>query len=114
MEIRELQELKSRWEKLTAQLADQFGEAPDLQTVIFLIGVQELGKGPQKFSKDEKQDIMHIATCKLLSQFGYYELEGADQDGWPHWKLIKPLPPLTMKEQDLLLKQAALTYFENI
>jgi len=114
MDIQELQELKARWENLTLQLADQFGEAPDLQTIIFLIGVQELGKGPQKFSKDEKQDIMHIATCKLLSQFGYYELEGADQEGWPHWKLIKPMPPLSLKEQDLLLKQAALQYFEAL
>ena len=114
MEIKELQELKMKWEGLTAQLADQFGEAPDLQAVIFLIGVQELGRGPQKFSKDEKEDLMHIATCKLLSQFGYYELEGADQDGWPHWKTIKKLPPLTLKEQDLLLKQAALFYFENL
>ncbi len=114
MDIQELQELKTKWETLTLQMADQFGESPDLQTIIFLIGVQELGKGPQKFSKDEKQDIMHIATCKLLSQFGYYELEGADQEGWPHWKLIKPLPPLSMKEQDLLLKQAALQYFEML
>lgn len=103
-----------KWEELTLQLADQFGEAPDLQAVIFLIGVQELGKGPQKFSKDEKEDLMHIATCKLLSEFGYYELEGADQDGWPHWKALKKLPPLTLKEQDLLLKQAALHYFENL
>ena len=113
MEIKELQELKAKWEALTAKLSDQFGEPPDLQAVIFLIGVQELGKGPQKFSKDEKQDLMHIATCKLLSQFGYYELEGADQDGWPHWKLIRPLPPLSMKEQDLLLKQAVLFYFDS-
>jgi len=113
MDSVDLQELRLGWEKLTLRLADQFGEPPDLQTIIFLIGVQELGKGPQKFSKDEKQDIMHIGTCRLLSQFGYYELEGSDQDGWPHWKLVKPLPPLSLKEQDLLLKQATLQYFEN-
>src|SRR5437016_3333471 len=89
MDAEEIQQLKTRWETLTSRLADQFGEAPDLQALIFLIGVQELGKGPQKFSKDEKQDIMHIATCKLLSQFGYYELAASDQDGWPHWNLIR-------------------------
>src|SRR4029077_13086892 len=111
MDIQELQELKARWQTLTSQLADQFGEAPDLQTIIFLIGVQELGKGPQKFSKDEKQDLMHIATCKLLSQYGYYLLEGKDQDGWPLWTSIKQLPPLTLREQDTLLKQAVIDYF---
>ncbi|MCX6290657.1 MAG: hypothetical protein NT126_02715 [Bacteroidetes bacterium] len=113
MEEQELSQLKKSWEMLTANLADRFGEQPDLQAVIFLIGVQELGRGPQKFSKDEKQDLMHIATCRLLSQFDYYELAGLDEEGWPHWKLLKPLPVLSLKEQDILLKQAVLLYFEN-
>ncbi|MCC7231760.1 MAG: hypothetical protein IT242_02355 [Bacteroidia bacterium] len=105
--------LKHRWETLTARLALQFGEAPDLQSVLFLVGVQELGRGPMKYTKDEKQDLMHIAVCRLLSRFGYYELTGLDEQGWPHWKLIRKLPALTLREQDLLLKQAILDYFEN-
>jgi hypothetical protein len=113
MDTQDLQQLKLKWETLTIRLADQFGEEPDLQALIFLIGVQELGRGPQKFSKDEKEDLMHIATCKLLSMFGYYELRGLDQDGWPHWELIKKLPPLSLREQDILLKQAVLQYFEE-
>ncbi|HNS12155.1 MAG TPA: hypothetical protein PKM97_06035 [Bacteroidia bacterium] len=108
----DLQLLKNKWEKLCLHLAGQFGEAPDLQTILFLIGVQELGKGPMKYSKDEKQDLMHIAVCRLLSSFGYYELKGVDEQGWPAWEMLKKLPPLTLKEQDLLLKQAALEYFE--
>ena len=92
--------------------ANTYGEEPDLQAILFLIGIQELGKGPMKYSKDEKQDLMHIAVCKLMSQFGYYELEGLDQEGWPHWKLVKKLPPLTLKEQDLLLKQAVIEYLK--
>jgi len=114
MEQQEILELKSKWEALTHSLADQFGEAPDLQALIFLIGVQELGKGPAKFSKDEKQDLMHIATCRLLSQYDYYELTGTDEDGWPHWELVKPLPSLSLKEQDILLKSAVLKYFSDL
>ena len=113
MEEEELQRLRADWQMLVSRLAGQFGEEPDLQAVIFLIGVQELGQGPRKFSKDEKEDLMHIATCRLLSELDYYTLDGSDQDGWPHWKLSKPLPPLTLREQDLLLKQAVLKYFEN-
>lgn len=111
MDTIDLQNLKTKWEELCRKLSDEFGEEPDLQVVLFLIGVQELGKGPQKFSKDEKQDLMHIAVCRLLSTFGYYELTGHDQDGWPHWQLVNKLPPLTLREQDLLLKQAAVEYF---
>src|SRR3954468_18716248 len=104
MDAIEMQVIKERWAGLLKTLEKQFGEEPDLQVVLFLIGVQELGKGPQKFSKDEKQDLMHIAVCKLLSQFGYYVLTGEDQDGWPHWEVVSKLPPLTLREQDLLLK----------
>jgi hypothetical protein len=113
MDAIDLQNLKQKWESLTQKLSKEYGEPPDLQAILFLIGVQELGKGPQKFSKDEKQDLMHIAVCRLLSTFGYYELIGLDQDGWPHWNLVKKLPPLTLKEQDLLLKQAVVEYFES-
>jgi len=113
MDAQDLEILKSKWDLLCKKLTDDFGDVPDLQVVLFLIGVQELGKGPQKFSKDEKQDLMHIAVCRLMSSFGYYELKGLDQDGWPHWELVKKLPPLTLREQDWLLKQAAVEYFDR-
>ena len=113
MDAIDLQNLKEEWAKLCSKLADIYGEEPDVQALLFLIGVQELGKGPIKYSKDEKQDLMHIAVCRLMSHVGYYELEGLDQDGWPHWKLVKKLPPLSLKEQDLLLKEAIIEYFKN-
>ena len=111
MDAVEFAVLKGKWDALCKKLGNDFGEEPDLQSILFLIGVQELGRGPQKFSKDEKQDLMHIAVCRLLSTFGYYELIGLDQDGWPHWELLNKLPPLSLKEQDWLLKQAAVEYF---
>lgn len=114
MDLKSLGELKEEWNDLIDRLTDQFGMEPDLQGVLFLIGVQELGQGSRKFTKDEKQDLMHIATCRLLSYFGYYELVGADEQGWPHWKMVQKLPVLSLKEQDLLLKKAAIDYFSEI
>ncbi|MFM7217791.1 MAG: hypothetical protein ACKO1U_07215 [Bacteroidota bacterium] len=113
MEQAELTLLKEKWQALVLRLGAQFDADPDLNGILFLIGVRELGKGPMKFSKDEKQDLMHIAVCRILSRFGHYELEGIDADGWPHWRLLRELPPLNLKEQDLLLKQAVLLYFEE-
>ncbi|MBL7927400.1 MAG: hypothetical protein JNK61_10905 [Bacteroidia bacterium] len=112
MDSKEIALLKSKWQLLLQNLNNRFDSELDLQGVLFLIGVQELGKGYRQFSKSEKGDLMHIATCKLLSQYGYYVLNGIDVDGWPHWELMQPLPPLTLREQDLLLKQAAIEYFE--
>ena len=71
MDLKSLGELKEEWNDLVDRLTDQFGMEPDLQSILFLIGIQELGQGSRKFSKDEKQDLMHIATCRLLSYFGY-------------------------------------------
>ena len=105
--------IKEGWVKLKARLEEQFGEIPDLQTVLFLIGVQELGKGSMTFTKDQKVDLMHIAICKLLSKYGYYEFDTIDEDGWPHWKVVKDLPHLENKEQDLLLKKAIVAYFSE-
>ena len=113
MDSIDLQELKTKWDLLTLSLEKDFGEKPDLQALLFLIGVQELGKGPQKFSKDEKQDLMHIAICSLFRQSGYYELDRVDEDGWPHFKQLKALPVMTMPQQENFLKDHILLYFEN-
>jgi hypothetical protein len=113
MNQEQLVELKQKWNELVNRLEKQFGDRPDLQVILFLIGVQETGKGHRKFSKDEKQNLMHVATCKLLSQFGYYEFERTDEEGWPHYKAIKKLPTMSLGEQDILLKRAVLNYFEE-
>lgn len=103
-----------KWNGLLHDLSDLIGKKPkDLNGVLFLIGVQELGKGGKNFSKEEKQDLMHIGICKVLSLAGYYELQGLDIDGWPHWKLIKKLPHFDLLEQEKLLKIHVMEYFEK-
>lgn len=106
-------DIETRWFRLTQQLKGLFQKTPDLEAILFLIGVQELGQGRRVFSKEEKQDLMHMATCKLLSLVGYYELEGIDKQGWAHWKILRPLPFLSPKEQEKLLKMCAVEYFEK-
>jgi hypothetical protein len=102
------------WQELLNELEKNFGKKPkDLNAVLFIIGVQELGKGAKNFSKEEKQDLMHIAICKVLSLADYYELEGIDNAGWPHWKLIKKLPHFDLLEQEKLLKMLVIEYFEK-
>lgn len=100
-----------RFIEVKKQLESKFGEGMDLQSILFLIGVNELGKGYKDFSKSEKTDLLHIAICTILEPYGFYEYEGNDKDDWPHFKLIKPLPPLNGREQDYLLKEAIITYF---
>ena len=56
---------------------------------------------------------MHVAICTLLTQYGYYELEGLDADGWPHWKATDKLPFLKPLQQNHLMRQAIVEYFNN-
>lgn len=107
-------ETQQKWNKLLKKLAEVIGKRPkDLNSVLFLIGTQELGRGKQLYSKEEKKDLMHIAICKVLSLAGYYELRGLDMEGWPHWELVKKLPHFDLLEQEKLLKMHVLEYFEQ-
>jgi len=104
---------EKKWTETVAKIEKQFGEDIDIQGVLFLIGVQELGKGFQKFKKDEKVDLMHIALCTLLEPMGYYEFVGKDDDGWPHFKENESLPFLAPAQQEKLVKEGIVEYFDE-
>jgi hypothetical protein len=107
-------EFEFKWNRLLLKIEKELGKKPkDLNGVLLLIGVQELGKGPKHFTKEQKQDLMHIAICKVLSFLGFYELEGLDEDGWPHWKATKKLPRFDLMEQEKLLRIQTIEYFEK-
>ena len=105
--------LKERWDELVQKLSDRFsqGEDLDLDAIIYLIGVQELGQLHRKFKKDDKLNLMHIAICRLLEPYGYYRFDFVDEDGWPHYQVIENLPPLKAGEQSILMKEAIVNYF---
>ncbi|OSY88808.1 hypothetical protein WH52_03840 [Tenacibaculum holothuriorum] len=108
--------LKEKWDFLTKELSQQFAEGDELtiDAIIYLIGVQELGQGRRRFKKDEKVNLMHIAICKLLEPYGYYEFDFFDNDGWPHYKTLTELPSLKPGEQTVLMKEAIINYFEAL
>jgi len=106
-------DLQQRWWNLEARLAERFGKKPDLEAILFLIGLQETGFIKEKITKEQKQDLMHVAVCTVLSASGFYELEDLDKDGWPHFRQLKDLPVMPLIEQENLLKDHILFYFEQ-
>ncbi len=84
-----------------------------METLLFLIGIQETGKAGQKFTKEQKQDLMHVAICSLLTPSGFYEFQGKDKDGWPHFRQLKPMPDMNPVEQENFLRDHVLLYFEE-
>jgi hypothetical protein len=108
------EDITIRWLKLRIKLKEKYGIKPDMDGVLFLIGIQELGSGKQTFTKEEKQDLMHIAVCTILSASGFYVNEGNDEEGWPHFKQLKALPELGFMEQENFLKDHILLYFQQL
>ena len=106
-------DLQTRWWKLEEKLMERFGKKPDMEGILFLIGMQELGALKEKYTKEQKQDLMHVAVCTLLSPSGYYEMERVDEDGWPHFRQLKAVPTLSLAEQENFLKDHVLLYFQN-
>ncbi|MBT8253558.1 MAG: hypothetical protein HKN00_02775 [Flavobacteriaceae bacterium] len=107
------EQLKERWEMLVKKLTNQFSEGDklDLDSIIYLIGIQELGQLHREFKKDEKVHLMHIAICRLLEPYGYYTFDYIDEEGWPHYTVMASLPPLKAGEQSILMKEAIVNYF---
>lgn len=107
------EQLKLQWEAVVELLSNRFadGERLDLDAIIYLVGIQELGQLHRKFKKDEKVNLMHIAICRLLEPFGYYEFDYFDEQGWPHYKILEQLPALKAGEQSVLMKEAIVLYF---
>jgi hypothetical protein len=108
--------LKEKWNLLVLKLTTQFADGDELNMdgIIYLIGVQELGQEQRSFKKDDKVNLMHIAICKLLEPYGYYEFDFFDVDGWPHYKTITELPSLKPGEQTVLMKEAIINYFDSL
>ncbi|MBN8665361.1 MAG: hypothetical protein J0L83_12335 [Chitinophagales bacterium] len=106
-------DLQQRWWALEAKMMERFGKKPDLEAVLFLIGMQETGFIQEKISKEQKQDLMHVAVCTVLSASGYYQLEGKDEEGWPHFHQVKALPDMPMPEQENFIKDHVLLYFQQ-
>ena len=102
------------WNAIVEKLQVKFGEDLQMEGILFLIGIQELGMGYKKFTKDQKLDVLHIAISTLLEPFGYYEFVGRDSDGWPHWTRNEKLPALKPMQQELLMKQSIKDYFSDI
>jgi hypothetical protein len=106
-------DLQQRWWNLEAKLTERFGKKTDLEAILFLIGMQETNFIKEKITKEQKQDLMHVAVCIILSASGYYELGHYDKDGWPHFKQLKEIPSFSLIEQENFLKDHILLYFDN-
>jgi hypothetical protein len=108
-----IDDLQVRWWRLLEKFKGKFGKNPDVEAILFLIGIQEIRNSKKKFTKEQKQDLMHVAVCSVLALSGYYQLTDYDTEGWPHFEQLKDLPRYELLDQENFLKDHILLYFEE-
>ena len=81
-------DLQSRWWKLEAKLMERFNKKPDMEAILFLIGIQELGNFQPKFTKEQKQDLMHVAEFGVVMMLFIIGLELEPNLLWRMRKLV--------------------------
>ncbi len=101
------------WFAVRRFVKDTFGKRPDINAILFLIGMNELGIHKEEWEKEEKQNLMHIAVCRLFEKDGYYKFIERDEDGWPHYEIQKVIPNIHLKEQEGWLKEKIVAYFQE-
>lgn len=110
---KEQEAIELEWQRLLFKLRPNLGKKPSMEAVLMLIGVQEFGQVHRAFSKEEKEDLMHIGTCTVLQVSGYYHFSGLDEDGWPHYDPTDKKLPTGLDVQETLIKQHIIRYFEE-
>lgn len=106
--------LDYRWYLVRKRVKEQFGQRPDINAMLFLIGMNEVGIVKDEWTKEDKQDLMHVAVCKLLSHDGYYKFIGNNNEGWPQYEQNIGMPVFDIRSQEELLKEKIIEYFEAL
>lgn len=104
-------QLMKDWAEVRIYVEKYFGKKPDIQSCLFLIGLNELGQ-LREFEKEEKQDLMHIGMCTVLLG-EYFQYDYTDSEGWHHYKELKPMEAMFIKTQEAFLKEKIVAYFKE-
>ncbi len=99
------------WKIFTDKLYSKYGIDDDINHILFMIGINERGEGyKERYSKEEKMDIIRLAKGSLLEKDGFYTKGGVSDDGWPIFNKLKDIDPT--KENDKL-KELIIGYFKE-
>ena len=112
--IKTIEEMhETQWAKviLFVQGSMQVNSVPDMNAILFLIGIQEYGNIQSEFTKEEKQELINIGLCSLLQEDGYYKKIGNNEDGWPVFEQLRQYDIVGVKNQEQFLKTKIINYF---
>lgn len=107
--------LKERWDQLVAQIEQRFGREPDIEAILFLIGIQSVGRGYEpELPKERKQSLIMEGSYLAFETLGVYSRVGMERNGFWIWEKNFDLPKMSVEDQEKLLQIGILNYFDEM
>ena len=103
------------WEVLVADIEARFGRMPDIDAILFLIGVQSVGRGFEPdLPKERKQSLIMEGSYLAFETLGVYHRMGLERNGFWIWEKTADVPELGLEDQEKLLQIGILNYFDQL
>lgn len=100
-----------RWQQLLGLTEKRWQEPPLLNKLLLLIGEKECGMPPRNnYTVREQEDLIQMALSTVLVPARYYELFWVEDTGWPHYRQLQRLPPMSDEERENFLKPWIIAY----
>jgi len=100
------------WAGVKENFKQNYGEYPTVLSLLFIIGLGETPSQPA-YTKEQKQDVIHVGLCKILEQVGVYRFSHLDDEQWPHYQLNDNAKEINIEKQENYIKQLIIQYFKD-
>jgi hypothetical protein len=108
-------EHEQRWSALVARVESRFGRAPDVDAILFIMGIQSVGRGYEPdLPKERKQSLIMEGSYLAFETLGIYRRMGLERNGFWIWEKVFDLPKLSIDDQERLLQIGILNYFDHL
>jgi hypothetical protein len=99
-------------EEKLQEIASRFDIENDMIHFLFLIGIQESGRGFRAYTKEEKTDLIELGGATVLAPLGYYEkVETSSSEPFYVANPQREMP--NEFERELLMKKGIIAYFSD-
>jgi hypothetical protein len=106
---------KKRWHALIERIGARFGREPDIEALLFLIGVHSVGRGYEpELPKERKQSLIMEGSYLAFETLGVYSRAGMEPNGFWIWEKVVDLPAIPIEQQERLLQIGILNYFDEV
>lgn len=102
---------KLQWTQLITNISRLKNIQPELDDILVYIGEKESGLPPKPAYTDrEIAELIQLAISTVLVPARYYELFWVEDTGWPHYRQLQRVPPMSDEDRLQFLQPWIIRY----